>query len=242
MSAPSIVILTGAGISAESGVATFRDADGLWEGHRIEDVATPEGFARDPALVHQFYNLRRASLKAVSPNAAHEALARLEREWSGDCLLVTQNVDDLHERAGSRSLIHMHGELRKARCVACEMVHPWTDDLDQKSRCSRCGAAGQLRPHICWFGEIPFEMDTIQDALFRCDIFAAIGTSGVVYPAAGFARLAAQSGAKELVEINRESTAISPVFTQHLTGPATEQVVSWVDELLSFYTSSHQVL
>ena len=227
-----MVILTGAGISAESGVATFRDADGLWEGHRIEDVATPEGFARDPALVHQFYNLRRASLKAVSPNAAHEALARLEREWHGDCLLVTQNVDDLHERAGSRNLIHMHGELRKARCVACEMVHSWADDLDQKSRCSRCGAAGQLRPHICWFGEIPFEMDTIQDALFRCNVFAAIGTSGVVYPAAGFARLAAQSGAKELVEINRESTAISPVFTQHLIGPATECVSAWVDQTL----------
>lgn len=232
MSVPSIVILTGAGISAESGVATFRDADGLWEGHRIEDVATPEGYARDPALVHEFYNLRRAALRTVSPNAAHEALARLESQWSGDFLLVTQNVDDLHERAGSRNLIHMHGELRKARCEACEKVHPWGDNMSSQSRCSRCGAAGHLRPHICWFGEIPFEMDAIQDALFRCDVFAAIGTSGVVYPAAGFAQLAAQSGARELIEINRESTAISPVFTQHRIGPATEKVTEWVEEML----------
>lgn len=232
MTRPSIVVLTGAGISAESGVPTFRDAGGLWEGHRFEDVASPEGFARDPALVHRFYNLRRAALDTVAPNAAHDALATLEREWPGEFLLITQNVDDLHERAGSRKLIHMHGELRKVRCEACGEVSTWRSDLGLGTSCPNCDAKGHMRPHICWFGEIPFQMEEIQAALCHCDIFVAIGTSGVVYPAAGFAQLAASSGAEERIEINQQGTEVSHVFTRHLIGPATERVTAWVNEVL----------
>ena len=229
----SIVILTGAGMSAESGVPTFRGVDGLWEGHRIEDVASPEGFARDPELVHRFYNLRRAALNHVEPNAGHLALARLESEWRGRFLLVTQNVDDLHERAGSEKLIHMHGELRKARCEGCGAVMSWTQDLASGTRCRACGEIGGMRPHIVWFGEFPFEMDVILAALKRADLFLCIGTSGVVYPAAGFAQIAAERPNCHLIEMNLESTAISRQFHEHIVGPAAIELPKLVERMLA---------
>jgi NAD-dependent deacetylase len=228
---PTIVILTGAGISAESGVATFRAADGLWEGHRIEDVAAPEGFARNPLLVHRFYNLRRAGLKTVQPNAAHEALARLQRDFQGEVVLITQNVDDLHERGGSTNVLHMHGELRKVRCTACDNVSEWDTDLDETMACGSCATVGTLRPDIVWFGEVPYEMDTIEAALTRAKLFVAIGTSGHVYPAAGFVRIAQMSGAVT-VEVNNAETEVSFAFNKRMTGPATEQVPKLVDWIL----------
>lgn len=226
----SIVILSGAGISAESGLRTFRASDGLWEEHRVEDVATPEGFARDPDLVQRFYNERRRQLKTVSPNAAHSALARLEREWPGEVLVVTQNVDDLHERAGTVHLIHMHGELLKARCLACGNVTVWIGDIQRQSLCPACGRAGQLRPHIVWFGEIPLEMEQIGEALQACGLFAAIGTSGLVYPAAGFVEMVPQQAHR--VELNLEVSQISAAFPEHRAGPASGTVPEWVDSLL----------
>src|SRR4051794_23119476 len=182
----NIVILTGAGVSAESGLATFRGPDGLWEGHRVEDVATPEAFRRDPALVHAFYDARRAKLGTVEPNRAHLALAHLDANWEGGFLLVTQNVDDLHERAGSKRLIHMHGELRKGWCLACDKRFEWAGAMGEGAVCSACGKIGEVRPDIVWFGEMPYEMDKIEDAVRGCDLFVSIGTSGAVYPAAGF--------------------------------------------------------
>lgn len=224
-----IVVLTGAGISAESGLRTFRDADGLWENHRVEDVATPEAFARNPALVYRFYNERRRSLPGVRPNAAHEALARLEAAWPGDFLLVTQNVDDLHDRAGSRKLVHMHGELLKARCLACRAVLPWPGDLDADDRCPAC-AHGRLRPHIVWFGERPLEMPRIFTALERCALFVAIGTSGHVYPAAGFVEAVPPSA--RTLELNLEPSRVVDAFQEHRTGKATDLVPAFVAELL----------
>ncbi|MDE3032591.1 MAG: NAD-dependent protein deacylase [Acidobacteriota bacterium] len=225
----AIVILTGAGISAESGLRTFRDADGLWENHRVMDVATPEGFLRKPALVYRFYNERRRGLSAAQPNAAHLALARLEAAWPGDFLLVTQNVDDLHERAGSKKLLHMHGELLKARCLACRKVVPWPGDLDADSACPFC-PKGRLRPHIVWFGERPLEMERIYPALDRCFLFAAIGTSGHVYPAAGFVE-AVQPWC-HTVELNLEPSKVVDSFLEHRSGKATDLVPAFVDELL----------
>lgn len=229
----NIVILTGAGISAESGIRTFRAADGLWEEHRVEDVATPEGFAADPALVHRFYNQRRRQLLGgeVQPNAAHLALARLEAEFDGEVLLITQNIDDLHERAGSRNLIHMHGELLKARCAITGAVYPIGGDLALTDRCECCGAEGTLRPHVVWFGEMPLQMDTIYSALSRCDLFAAIGTSGHVYPAAGFVSEARAAGAHTL-EINLEPSAVQSRFAEKRRGSAGSLVPQWVEELL----------
>lgn len=229
---PNLVILTGAGISAESGIQTFRAADGLWHNHRIEDVASPQGFARNPTLVHEFYNARRRQLRdpAVQPNAAHHALVRLEREYPGELLLVTQNVDDLHERAGSRHLIHMHGELNKIRCQHSGQVFDWQDDIDTRSVCGCCGKPGNLRPHIVWFGEEPFAMEAIYDALTHCGLFISIGTSGKVYPAAGFVQVAIQSGARA-VELNLEAT--SQHFDQSINGKAGEIVPRFVDQLLN---------
>jgi len=225
----SIVVLSGAGISAESGVRTFRAADGLWEEHRIEDVATPEAFQRDPLLVQRFYNERRRQLKQVQPNAAHQALARLQRIWPGEVLLVTQNVDDLHDRAGSDDLIHMHGELRKVRCLSCCHVSVWEDDVLQDSCCPGCGRAGRLRPHIVWFGELPFELERIGQALSRCGLFVAVGTSGHVYPAAGFV---GQVGPEaHTLELNLEPSQVSSAFREQRQGRATELVPALVDEL-----------
>jgi NAD-dependent deacetylase len=231
MTAPSLVILTGAGISAESGLATFRDAGGLWSRVRIEDVATPEAFARDPTRVHGFYNARRAQLRdpAIRPNAAHRALAELDARWPGALLLVTQNVDDLHARAGSRRLLPMHGELLKARCRGCEAVVPWSEDLSTATPCPACGQAGGMRPHVVWFGEMPLGMDRIGAALEACDVFAAIGTSGQVYPAAGF--VAEVAGRARSIEFNLEPSGGR--FDERRLGPATETVPRFVAELLA---------
>jgi NAD-dependent deacetylase len=227
----NIVVLTGAGISAESGLATFRGADGLWEGHRVEDVATPEAFIRDPELVHAFYDARRAKLATVEPNAAHEALARLDSQWPGELLLVTQNVDDLHERAGSKRLVHMHGELTKGWCLKCNERFRWAGSMGTGAGCPDCGSTGLVRPDIVWFGEMPYEMDRIDEALGRCDLFVSIGTSGAVYPAAGFVQTARHCGAATL-EMNLEPSMGSFLFDESRTGKAGELVPAWVDELL----------
>ena len=266
----NIVILTGAGVSAESGLATFRGPDGLWEGHRVEDVATPEAFDRDPALVHAFYDARRARLDTVEPNAAHAALAQLDAEWPGELLLVTQNVDDLHERAGSKRLIHMHGELTKGWCLACDERFAWDGPMGEVLRdagstsspapqderaieaahaeealseaevpsrsthvniCPCCGTEGQVRPDIVWFGEMPYEMERIDDAVRASDLFVSIGTSGAVYPAAGFVQTARYCGARTL-EINLEPSIGSMFFDESRIGKAGVKVPQWVAEML----------
>lgn len=234
----NIVILTGAGISAESGVPTFRASDGLWCGHRVEEVATPEGFARNPTLVQDFYNSRRRQLREVAPNAAHLALAKLAAQWPNDVLLVTQNVDDLHDRAHEAvppsprfGLIHMHGELLKARCTATDQVCDWLDDI-LPDTVSPFDKDATLRPHIVWFGEMPLEMERIYSALSQCDLFLSIGTSGNVYPAAGFVQQAARAGA-HTVELNLEPSQGQNQFQEHIYGPATEVVPSFVERLLT---------
>lgn len=226
-----IVILTGAGISAESGIQTFRGSGGLWKQYRIEEVATPEAFARNPDFVHEFYNQRRKDLLRVEPNAAHYALARLEREYPGEVLVITQNVDDLHERAGTKNLLHMHGELLKIRCTECGGIFRETGEVSTASVCSRCGSKGTLRPHIVWFGEMPFYLDEIHEALRRCDLFVAIGTSGTVYPAAGFVTVARKNMA-HCVELNLEPSAVADLFHEHHYGPATKVVPAFVEKLL----------
>jgi len=225
-----IVVLTGAGISAESGLGTFRDEGGLWAQHRIEDVATPEGFARDPALVHRFYNARRVQAAAAEPNAAHAALARLQNAFPGDVVLVTQNVDGLHERAGA-SVIHMHGELSRALCAGCD--HRWdaAQEMSVDDICPACGAAA-ARPDVVWFGEMPYHMERILGALQTCDLFAAIGTSGQVYPAAGFVEEARKAGA-DTVELNLADSDMTHAFDEHITGAASRTVPQWVDRLLA---------
>jgi NAD-dependent deacetylase len=227
----NIVILTGAGVSAESGVATFRGPDGLWEGHRVEDVATPEAFRRDPDLVQSFYDTRRARLGEVEPNAAHRALARLDAQWPGELLIVTQNVDDLHERAGAKRVLHMHGELRSAWCLACDARSALYDDLLSGPACPACGENGRLRPDIVWFGEMPYEMERIERALADADLFVSIGTSGAVYPAAGFVQTARYARARTL-ELNLEPSLGSVYFEEVRTGPAGVLVPTWVDEVL----------
>ncbi|UTA46604.1 NAD-dependent protein deacylase [Simiduia sp. 21SJ11W-1] len=225
---PKIVILTGAGISAESGLKTFRDNNGLWENHRVEEVATPEAFAANPDLVYRFYNLRRASLAETRPNSAHAALAELEQHLgSEDFLLVTQNVDNLHEQAGSQRLLHMHGELTKARCTACQSVHEWPNPLDATSRCPACHNTASLRPHIVWFGEMPLYMSEIYQALAECDVFVSVGTSGNVYPAAGFYQEAKAFGART-IELNLEPSANARDFDEGHYGPATKVVPEFV--------------
>jgi NAD-dependent deacetylase len=257
-------VLTGAGISAESGLATFRGPDGLWEGHRVEDVCTPEVFARNPALVHQFYDARRARLAEVEPNAAHLALARLDAEWPGELLIVTQNVDDLHERAGAKRLLHMHGQLDRGWCLACGDRFAWhgpmlptsvrpepvegllslvgrkkdspstssgRTDVVSHNSCPCCGATGQVRPDIVWFGEMPYEMDRIESALRDADLFVSIGTSGAVYPAAGFVQTARYCGA-HCVEMNLEPSVGSIFFNESRIGPASELVPACVEEAL----------
>jgi NAD-dependent deacetylase len=227
-----IVVLTGAGISAESGVPTFRGPEGLWEGHRLEDVATPEAFARDPALVQRFYDARRAALAHVAPNPAHEALARLDAALGDDFLLVTQNVDDLHERAGAQRLIHMHGELKRARCLACGAAPVWEGPLALPHACPACGTPNRMRPDIVWFGEMPYEMDAIQRAIARAALFVSIGTSGAVYPAAGFVDLARRVGAQTL-ELNLDESAATWSFAESRRGPAGRLVPEWAAEILS---------
>ena len=226
----NIVVLTGAGISAESGLKTFRAEDGLWEEHRVEDVATPEAFARDPALVQRFYDLRRAGVLAAAPNPAHAALARLDRAFEGELLIVTQNIDDLHERAGATRVLHMHGEVLSAWCLACDARHRWEESLLDSPPCPACGATA-LRPDIVWFGEMPYRMEEIFAALARADLFVSIGTSGAVYPAAGFVQQAAHHGARTL-ELNLERSAGSHLFDETRLGPASVLVPDWVEEVL----------
>ncbi len=227
-----IVILTGAGLSAESGVATFRDKDGIWSKVDYRDVATPQGFARNPDLVHDFYNRRRRDHANVQPNAAHFALARLEQEFPGRVLVVTQNIDGLHEAAGSHNLIHMHGELLKALCQHCGSTHAWSEHLSVYTQCPRCGSDQGMRPDVVWFGEMPYHMEEIIARLLACDLFISIGTSGNVYPAAGFVGEARAAGA-HTVELNLEPSEGASYFAEAIHGPATQVVPAYVDVLLS---------
>jgi len=228
----SIVVLTGAGISRESGLHTFRDADGIWATVKIEDVATPEAFRHDPVRVQEFYNTRRRRLLSneIAPNPAHQALAEFEAGWPGEFLLVTQNIDDLHERAGSCNLIHMHGEMLKARCSRCGDIVECRVDLLVETTCAACGEPGTMRPHVVWFGEMPFEMDRIYAALEACDLFVSIGTSGNVYPAAGFVQSARMAGART-VELNLEPSEGATLFEEAFYGPAGTVVPDWFGKL-----------
>lgn len=235
----NIVVLTGAGISAESGIQTFRAQDGLWENHRIEDVATPEGFERDPDLVQTFYNQRRRKLQSatIAPNAAHIALGELEKKLHGQVTIITQNIDNLHERGGSHNVIHMHGELLKARCSVSNQVIEQQDDLNMGDLCHCCQIPQQLRPHIVWFGEMPLRMGDIYTALEQADLFISIGTSGVVYPAAGFVHDARMHGA-HTIEINLEPSAVESEFAEKRYGKASIEVPRLVEELLALQTES----
>jgi len=226
-----IVILTGAGLSAESGLSTFRDKDGIWSKHNIEDVATPEAFARNPEAVLDFYNARRRVVLGVGPNAGHEALARLEADFPGRVTTITQNVDPLHERAGTRNLIHMHGEILKAACAHCGARQPWETDLSVDLVCGTCNRAGGMRPDVVWFGEMPYQMEEIHAALGTCDLFISIGTSGNVYPAAGFVAGARAAGA-HTVELNLEPSEGISMFAEAIHGKATEVVPVYVARLL----------
>jgi NAD-dependent deacetylase len=231
----SVVVLTGAGISAESGISTFRDKDGVWAKYNIEDVATPQAFRKNPALVHDFYNGRRAGLKSVKPNAGHLALARLEHELDKRdiaFLLITQNVDNLHEAAGSRKLVHMHGELNQAWCVKCDTRFGWDQDISQATPCPHCAKTAGMRPDIVWFGEMPYQMDRLYDAVSSCDLFLSIGTSGHVYPAAGFVAGAREAGA-HTVELNLEPSEGVSLFAEAIHGPGTRIVPAFVDRLLA---------
>ena len=229
----SIVVLTGAGISAESGIRTFRASDGLWEEHRIDDVASPEGYLRNPSLVHNFYNARRRQLlTGLQPNAGHIALARLQQEFPGTVTLVTQNIDNLHELAGSPQVWHMHGELLKSRCTRSDKTWPCDIDVDTGSVCTCCGLPGTLRPHVVWFGEMPLYMDLIYRELENCDLFISVGTSGNVYPAAGFFQVARQIGATT-IELNLEASANAAEFDYRDYGPATQVLPKFVDALLA---------
>lgn len=227
----SIVILTGAGISAESGLGTFRDEDGLWAQHRIEDVATPEGFARDPERVQAFYNARRSQAAEALPNAAHFALTKLEQHPETDVLIVTQNVDSLHEKAGSKNVLHMHGTLDGALCHNCDHRWPAPATMRVSDLCPRCGTPA-TRPDVVWFGEMPYGMQSISEALSRADVFVSIGTSGEVYPAANFVSEADYHGA-HTVELNLEPSTGASRFAETRFGPATEVVPHWVDEELA---------
>ncbi len=227
-----IVILTGAGVSAESGLGTFRDKGGLWTRVNLEDVATPEGYARDPALVLDFYNMRRRGCREAAPNPAHQAIARLQRAWPGGVTLITQNIDDLHERAGAAEVIHMHGRILSALCAACANRWGWTGDMSTADACPACASPGTVRPDVVWFGEMPYELETIWERLEACDLFVAIGTSGAVYPAAGFVADARHRGAATL-EINLEPSDNAHLFDDRRLGPASEAVPAWVAEMLA---------
>jgi len=229
----SIVVLTGAGLSAESGIATFRDSAGVWAKYDVEEVATPQGFLRNPRLVHEFYNMRRRDVLAVEPNAAHIALARLAREHP-NVTIVTQNVDHLHERAGTPTarLIHMHGELLSALCARCDTRHPWTSDIAIETDCPSCQRPGGMRPDVVWFGEMPYHMDRIYEALAKIDLFVSVGTSGNVYPAAGFVAVSRELGART-VELNLEPSEGAALFDEAQHGAATEIVPAFVDRLLA---------
>ncbi len=228
----NIVILTGAGLSAESGLGTFRDTDGIWTKYDLAEVATPEGFARNPDMVQDFYNARRRQVVAAKPNEAHKALAELENKHPGQVLTITQNVDALHEAAGSTNLIHMHGELIKALCSHCTARHRWEEDITTATPCPQCGESAGMRPDVVWFGEMPYQMDDIYEAVARCDLFVSIGTSGSVYPAAGLVVEAGRARART-VELNLEPSEGASLFTESIHGPATEVVPQFVERLLA---------
>lgn len=229
----NIVILSGAGISQESGINTFRASDGLWENHRIEDVANPKGFITNPGLVHNFYNMRRAELQKdeIKPNLAHTAIAELQKNYAGNISVITQNVDDLHERAGTKNVLHMHGELLKMRCLNCESVMDIKTDIDTSTPCPSCGEKKSLRPDIVWFGETPYYLDEIEELLNNCDLYISIGTSGVVYPAAMFGRIAKENGATT-VEVNLNTTEVSREFDYIYKGSATSEISKLIDDLI----------
>ncbi len=231
MQTSEIVILTGAGISAESGLSTFRDKGGVWSQVRLEDVATPRAFMRDPVRVHDFYNSRRGRLPEVKPNPAHEAIARLQRGFEGRVTLITQNVDDLHERGGSPDVIHMHGRLNHALCAGCGHRWGWEGTMSTADVCVACGAEGKVRPDVVWFGEMPYHLDLIAKRMAVCDLFVAIGTSGAVYPAAGFVAGARERGA-QTVEINLEPSENTALFDERRLGRASETVPQWVESVL----------
>jgi len=222
-----LFVLTGAGVSAESGLGTFRDPGGIWAEFDPMKLATPGGFAHDPARVHGFYNMRRANLIAAEPNPAHAALV----ERGGGLFLCTQNIDDLHERAGSRAVHHMHGELLRARCEACATSVDWRADLSTATACTACGQAGGMRPDVVWFGEMPIGLDLIDRELARAEMFVAVGTSGAVYPAAGLVEEARSLGIRT-VELNLEPSDNADVFDEARYGPASEVVVAFVEEVL----------
>jgi NAD-dependent deacetylase len=230
----NIFILTGAGLSAESGLGTFRDKGGIWSKFDPMKLATPSAFARSPDDVHAFYNMRRQNLLAAEPNEAHQALARLEEGLAGHgrLFLVTQNIDDLHERAGAQHVIHMHGELLKARCTACTSATPWHENLSVNHSCPRCGETGTLRPDVVWFGEVPLYLDAIDNVLAQADLFVSIGTSGSVYPAAGFVEQAKELGIRTC-EINLEPSDNARLFDETYYGPATQTVPTWVERVIS---------
>jgi len=228
----NIVILTGAGISAESGLSTFRGPGGLWEGMRVEDVATAEAFRDNPKIVQSFYNERRKNLKKVKPNPAHEALARLEKDHKGEVFIVTQNVDNLHEQAGSKNVLHMHGELLKARCRSCQGIFDWQEDLSETQECPGCKVIPSLRPHIVFFNEMPFYMNDIEVLLYSADLFVSIGTSGNVYPAAGFVSMVRSLGRGHTVELNLEPSEGRSLFADTIYGKATKIVPDYVEKLL----------
>lgn len=232
---PKIVILTGAGVSAESGIKTFRDQNGLWENHDVLEVASPQGFERNPELVHSFYNQRRKQLisQETSPNPAHLALAKLEKNFPGELILITQNVDNLHEQAGSLNVIHMHGDLTKIRCQNCQKIFTHREDTYPDQACQNCQMKSVLRPHIVWFGEVPLQMQEIESHLSTATLFAAIGTSGQVYPAAMFVEIARQNPSCQTIEINLEKTQGSSYFHEHIAGPAGTTVPRWVESILS---------
>ena len=226
-----ILVLTGSGISAESGISTFRDKGGIWSKYKVEDVATPEGYAKNPEMVLEFYNMRRRLHHTVAPNPAHLALARLEREHPGEVLVVTQNVDQLHELAGSRNLIHMHGEVFKAWCTGCGTRSDWRQDLTLSTACPQCQVEGCMRPDVVWFGETPYHLEIINDALAQADLFVSIGTSGTVYPASGFVGVASKAGIRT-VELNLEPSRKASLFDDVIQGQAGTIVPEFVEKLL----------
>jgi NAD-dependent deacetylase len=231
----AVVILTGAGLSAESGLCTFREDGGLWENHRVEEVATPDAFRHDPELVHRFYNQRRQQLQSlgVVPNAAHLAITEFQKKWPGIVTIVTQNVDNLHERAGNQNILHMHGELLKVRCIDSGMVFPWKESLESEAKCLCCHKPWRMRPHIVWFGEMPLFMDDIDALLCACDLFVSIGTSGSVYPAAGFVDAVSRNGREaKTVDLNLEPTVNSDSFGEAIYGKATEVVPRYFSHLI----------
>lgn len=227
----NIVILTGAGISAESGLATFRSSNGLWNNHRVEDVASVEGFRRNPALVHDFYNDLKLEIQKAKPNPAHLAITRLQNEYPAEISVVTQNVDTLHEKAGNKNIYHIHGQINQAVCLNCGHILETFGDVDTETVCAQCGVTGMMKPNIVFFGENLLCMDKVETLLRSCDLFVSIGTSGVVFPAAAFVQTAKYHGA-DTIEFTLEPTSNNFYFDRHVYGPAGQTLPSYVDGLV----------